>query len=77
MPITKQEMALVLSVAGIGLIMFTGFGGVTQALLDGNVKFGQTHFDQAWQFLIMFGGAAMLYFGFRAGQSKSPAGAQT
>lgn len=77
MALSKQEMALVLSVCGIAIILFTGIGGATQALLDGSIKFGQQHFDQAWQFVIMFGGAAMIYFGIRAGQAKGSTGAQT
>ena len=77
MPITKKEMALVLSTMGVGGLIVISFFGAGAAILNGSVIFSQTNFDQAWQFLIMFGGAAIIYFGIRAGQSNGTSGGQT
>ena len=37
----------------------------------------QDQFNQVWQFGTIFGGAALFYFGFRAGQGNGTAVAQS
>ena len=52
-------MLLITTVVGIG----TGF-------VYGDIKISQVQFDSVFQFSILFAGAALMYFGFRAGQAN-------
>ncbi len=77
MSLTKSETTLVLATLVITMLMATTAIGISMGFIYGDIKVTQVQFDQAWQFSILFAGAALMYFGFRAGQSNGTATAQT
>jgi|APSaa5957512493_1039668.scaffolds.fasta_scaffold188467_1 hypothetical protein len=70
MAFTKNEMALVLASSVIILLIGTAGVGIATGFVYGDIKITQEQFSQAWQFSTIFAGAALMYFGFRAGQSN-------
>ncbi len=70
MSLTKKETTLVLATLVIVMLMSTATIGIAMGFIYGDIKITQVQFDQAWQFSILFAGAALMYFGFRAGQSN-------
>lgn len=70
MGLTKRETTLTLATLVIVMLMSTTAIGISMGFIYGDIKFTQIQFDQAWQFSILFAGAALMYFGFRAGQSN-------
>lgn len=77
MSFTKSETALILATTVIVLLIGTAGVGIGTGFLYGDIKITQVQFDQAWQFSILFAGAALMYFGFRAGQSNGSTVAQS
>lgn len=69
--INKRETTLTLATLVILMLMGTATIGITMGFVYGDIKITQVQFDQAWQFSILFAGAALMYFGFRAGQSNN------
>jgi len=70
MSITKNETALLLATSIIIMLIGTSAIGIGTGFVYGDIKITQVQFDQAWQFSILFAGAALMYFGFRAGQAN-------
>lgn len=70
MTLTKRETALTLATLIIVMLMATSAIGIGTGFVYGDIKITQVQFDQAWQFSILFAGAALMYFGFRAGQAN-------
>lgn len=66
----KNEIALMLAASIIILLLSSVAIGIGTGFVYGDVKIDQDHFDQIFQFGILFAGAAMMYFGFRAGQAN-------
>ena len=77
MVLTKSETALLLATSVIILLMGTAAIGVGTGFVYGDIKITQNHFDQAFQFSILFAGAALMYFGFRAGQANGSSTSQS
>lgn len=76
MGFTKNEIALALATSIIIILLGSLIVGVGTGFVYGDIKINQDHFDQIFQFGILFAGAAMMYFGFRAGQANSTASPQ-
>lgn len=76
MAISKREIALTLATAIITIFLVTIVTGIGTGFIYGDIKMSQDQFNQIWQFGTIFGGAALFYFGFRAGQSNGTAGSQ-
>jgi hypothetical protein len=76
MAISKKEIALTLATAVIAIFLLTIVTGISTGFMYGDIKMSQDQFNQIWQFGTIFGGAALFYFGFRAGQSNGSAVAQ-
>lgn len=70
MTLTKNETALLLATSVVIMLLGTATIGIGTGFIYGDIKITQVQFDQAWQFSILFAGAALMYFGFRAGQSN-------
>ena len=70
MAFNKRETTLTLATLVIVMLMATATIGIAMGFIYGDIKITQVQFDQAWQFSILFAGAALMYFGFRAGQSN-------
>ena len=64
-------MTLALAASVIILLLATSMVGIVAGFLNGDIKISQEQFSQAWQFTTIFAGAALMYFGFRAGQSNN------
>ncbi len=77
MTLTKKETTLTLATLVVVMLMATATIGIAMGFIYGDIKITQVQFDQAWQFSILFAGAALMYFGFRAGQSNGSAVAQS
>lgn len=73
MTFTKRETTLTLATLVISMLLLTSAIGISTGFIYGDIKFTQVQFDQAWQFSILFAGAALMYFGFRAGQNNGSA----
>ena len=73
MAITKREIALTLATAIIAIFLLTITTGISTGFIYGDIKMSQDQFDLVWQFGTLFGGAALFYFGFRAGQTNGTA----
>lgn len=71
MGLTKNETALTLATVVIAMFLGMAILGTAVGFINGEIVVSQNQFDQAWQFSILFAGAAMMYFGFRAGQSSN------
>jgi len=74
---SKNETALVLATVVIGMFLGTAMIGIGLGFYSGDLHITQSQFDQAWQFSVLFAGAALMYFGFRAGQSSNSVTPQT
>jgi len=70
MAISKREIALTLATAIIAVFLVTIVVGISTGFVYGDIKMSQDQFNQVWQFGTIFGGAALFYFGFRAGQTN-------
>ena len=77
MAISKREIALTLATAVIAIFLLTMVTGIGTGFVYGDIKMSQDQFNQVWQFGTIFGGAALFYFGFRAGQGNGTAVAQS
>lgn len=77
MAISKREIALTLATGVIAIFLLTIVTGIGTGFVYGDIKMSQDQFNQIWQFGTIFGGAALFYFGFRAGQSNGTAIAQS
>ena len=73
MAISKREIALTLATVIIALYLVTIIAGIGTGFVYGDIKMSQDQFNQVWQFGTIFGGAALFYFGFRAGQTNGSA----
>ena len=73
MAITKREITLTLAATVIVMLLLVTGIGMATGFLYGDIKMTQDQFDSAWQFSILFAGAAIMYFGFRSGQSNGSA----
>ncbi len=73
MAISKREIALTLATVIIALYLVTIIAGIGTGFIYGDIKMSQDQFNQVWQFGTIFGGAALFYFGFRAGQTNGSA----
>ncbi len=73
---SKSETALVLATIVISMLLGTVMIGVGISFYNQSLVISQEQFDQAWQFSILFAGAALMYFGFRAGQTNDKTTAQ-
>jgi len=73
MALTKRETTLTLATLVIVMLLLTVTIGIATGFIYGDIKITQVQFDQAWQFSILFAGAALMYFGFRAGQNNGSA----
>jgi len=58
------------------MLVGTSAVGIGMGFVYVYIKITQVQFDQAWQFSILFAGASLMYFGFRAGQANGTATAQ-
>lgn len=76
MAFTKNEIALALATIILAVMIGTSGVGVSTGFIYGDIKITQDHFDEAWDFSKIFAGAAMMYFGFRAGQANGSTVAQ-
>jgi len=70
---SKREIALGLATAIIAIFLLTIVTGIYTGFIYGDIKMSQDQFNQIWQFGTIFGGAALFYFGFRAGQTNGSA----
>lgn len=77
MAITKSETTLALAAAVIIMLLGTTAVGISAGFVYGDIKITQEMFNQAFQFSLLFAGAALMYFGFRAGQSNGNVTVQT
>lgn len=77
MAISKREIALTLATGIIAIFLLTIITGISTGFVYGDIKMSQDQFNQVWQFGTIFGGAALFYFGFRAGQSNGTAVTQS
>ena len=77
MAISKREIALTLATAVIAIFLLTMVTGIGTGFVYGDIKMSQDQFNQVWQFGTIFGGAALFYFGFRAGQGNGTAVAKS
>ena len=77
MTITKREITLILAATVIVMLLLVTGTGMVTGFVYGDVKMTQGQFNSAWQFSILFAGAALMYFGFRAGQSNGSAVGQS
>lgn len=73
---SKSETALVLATIVICMLLGTAMIGIGISFYNQTLVISQQQFDQAWQFSILFAGAALMYFGFRAGQNDRTTGQQ-
>jgi hypothetical protein len=70
MGFTKKETTLALATAVIVMLIGSTAIGIGTGFIYGDIKITQEMFNQTFQFSILFAGAALMYFGFRAGQSN-------
>lgn len=77
MGFTKNEIALVLATAVLALFIGTSTMGIATGFVYGDIKITQDQFDEAFDFAKIFAGAALMYFGFRAGQANGSAKTQS
>lgn len=77
MAITKREITLTLAATVVAMLLLVTGIGMSTAFIYGDIKMTQDQYDSAWQFTILFAGAALMYFGFRAGQSNGTATSQS
>lgn len=70
MGFTKREATLALAITIVGIFLGSIAVGAVLGFVSGEIKMTQAQFDGIWQFGLLFGGAALMYFGFRAGQSN-------
>jgi high-affinity Fe2+/Pb2+ permease len=77
MVFSKNEMALALAAAVIIMLLSTSAIGIATGFFYGDIKITQEQFSQAWQFTTIFAGAALMYFGFRAGQANGSSAPQS
>lgn len=70
-------MALALASTVIVMLLGTAAVGIGTGFVYGDIKITQEQFSQAWQFTTIFAGAALMYFGFRAGQANGTSAPQS
>jgi hypothetical protein len=70
MGFTKNEIALILATAILAVFIGTSALGIATGFVYGDIKITSDQFDEIFDFAKIFAGAAMMYFGFRAGQAN-------